>query len=116
MNIMIISGVVVLIILIIGVYFMFRKPVYKGCYKDSANRVLKENLGTGSLTECQKLAKDKNMKYYGLQFVNGHGPDGLIGECWGGNDLVSQGVATNCMKNKNNEMVGQDWSLGIYAN
>ena len=87
---------------------------YKGCKRDSANRSLKQFLGSNkSIHECQYLAKRNNYKYFGLQYHEGQ-PNKNNGECWADNTFNNQGSATNCVKNANNNEVGSGWSNALY--
>jgi hypothetical protein len=104
--------IVVIVILAIAAYYMFGSK-FVGCYKDSANRVLPEGLASPvTLSECQKLAQQRGLKYYGLEWANNFG--GNSGQCWAGNKINDQGPATNCTKDKSGNTVGGDWSIAVY--
>lgn len=49
---------------------------YKGCFKDTSNRALKNMIGSGNINQCIQLAKQKGFDTVGIQFGN---------QCWAGN-------------------------------
>lgn len=110
---MILLVVVLLLLTSLAWYFWPHGPKYLGCYTDSDNRVLPVALGSNiPLSECEARARQGGYKYYGGEHVSGYSGDNI--ECWGGNSLVSQGLATNCRKNAAGQMVGDNWSLGVH--
>jgi hypothetical protein len=65
---------------------------YKGCYKDSTTRALKNQIGSGNITDCVNLASSKGYDTVGIQYTN---------QCWAGNNgtdgnnYSEYGVQTN---------------------
>ncbi len=95
---------------------------YKGCYVDSASRVLPTRMSGGhkTLQECynEALALNPVPKYIGLQYWKGSGDVGK-GECWYGNGPYDTlGVASNCTSSADagypGYAVGGSWSNAVY--
>ena len=64
---------------------------YKGCFKDGNDRAIKQMIGSGNITQCIALAKQKGYETVGVQFGN---------QCWAGNstdgtDYSKYGIQTN---------------------
>ena len=89
---------------------------YYGCYADNADRAMEiYNGGSQQYNNlrCQKIAKQNNYKYYGLQ----NSTSGTNAQCVLSNDLersTRYGKAGNCTKNANGLWSGGGWSNAIY--
>ena len=88
---------------------------YIGCYGDTGDRAIANTSNDQYLTlsECKKLAIDKQFTYYGWQYNR----ESLNGWCVGSNDMNQinkYGPATNCTKLSDGTMGGGAWSNAMY--
>lgn len=88
---------------------------YIGCYLDSKDRALKNNIGKGLITDCIDLAKKKGYDTVGIQYGNQY-----ENYCWAGdnnkdnNNYFKYGIQTDISK-CNIEKPGE-WTNIIYSN
>ncbi len=92
---------------------------YKGCYKDSTQRVLPNTIGTRNKDECYKAVKSLNPvpNYFGLQYRSTTNPG--VAECWYGNGPYDTlGAASNCITTADPKypgyVTGGAWSNAVY--
>lgn len=88
---------------------------YVGCYKDKKSRAMGNTSNNKYLPfdDCRQLAIDGNYKYFGTQDA-GSGK----GWCTASNDLnqvKKYGLAKNCRKDSNGNMLGSAWSNAVYS-
>ena len=70
--------------------FVSSQPAkYVGCYRDTGNRDLPLYVGHKTLKGCEKEAKRRGYKYFGLQYQNGVGRGNRdSSECFLGNSYI----------------------------
>lgn len=134
----VIVAAVILLVLVLGVKNLLENktpaeetPVdkpsakYLGCYGDRhLDRALPENIGGSNSfynkDDCEKHAREKNAKYFALQWYEGSG-NIADGQCWigyAGDQYDKHGLADNCttedMENYPGYSVGGGLANAVY--
>lgn len=96
--------------------FLSSEPAkYIGCFRDTRDLDLPKRVGNKTLRGCEKEAKRRGFKYFGLQYQNGIGRGNRdLSVCLLGNSYGKHGGATNCKRLPNGNMYGQSWSNTVY--
>ena len=96
--------------------FVSSEPAkYIGCFRDTRDLDLPKNVGNMTLRDCEKQARKRGFKYFGLQYQNGVGRGNRdFASCLLGNSYGKHGGANNCKRLSNGNIYGQSWSNSVY--
>jgi hypothetical protein len=84
-----------------------------GCFKDEPNRAMGPEVGVMTYSECQQLARNKNMKYFAMQ--DGGPYKWERGQCFMSNDGYDKyGSMDNCQALKGGGQAGGPWGNAVY--